>query len=144
MSKEADMGRRKEMKHRFAACMVVACLMLAAAGSLVAQSDDKVVVTGALVGKNGAPLAGKTVCILVEDADGTWVFPFDLTGGRLGAKTAKTDTQGQFQVRVERPSKLKVGLCEGQGLTTRPVKASKAYPVAKGQKTLSLNKVTVD
>jgi hypothetical protein len=132
------------MKHRFAACVVATCLVLAAGGILVAQADENIVVTGTLVGKDGAPLAGKTVCILFKDADGKWFFPFGLTGGKLGTNTAKTDTQGQFQLRVERHSELKVGLCEGKGLTTRPVKGSKVYPVAKGQKTLSLAKVTVN
>lgn len=79
-------------------------------------------ITGVLLKKDGAPVAGALVCASVT-SEGKEYLPMGLAGGRLSYPTAKSDPQGRFRITLEGSwDKFRLGLCRKNGLAVEPIK----------------------
>ncbi len=88
---------------------------------------DTVLVTGTIVDKKGAPLAGKTICFMIANEQGYLVARAHFNAeGQLDFPKARTNAKGYFSKRVERFDPLTVALCrvteDLQVLDTKPLK----------------------
>jgi len=130
------------------ACLTLSTLaLLGCAAQLSAQlpmgdPKDNVLITGTVVDKKGAPVAGKSLCFLTE-SDGRFVALMDITSdGRLDVLTTKTSAAGRFSKRVPPFEVLKVALCTVKDLDVKDIKVLATTDTTKGK--VALGKLTAE